>query len=53
VTLRPAEAGPAPTAFTAFNVTVYEVPAVKPVIVTGVSASAGLNAVYEPPSMLN
>jgi hypothetical protein len=46
------DAAPAPTLFTAFNFTEYDVPFVKPVITIGVSVDAGTKAVNEfPPSV--
>jgi len=43
------EPAPAPTMFTAFNFTEYEVPFVKPVITIGDVVDAGLKAVNEVP----
>ena len=46
------DAAPAPTLFTAFNFTEYDVPFVKPVITIGVAVDAGTKAVNEfPPSV--
>ena len=39
------DAAPAPLTFTAFNVTLYVVPLVRPVMVTGLDVTGGLNAV--------
>ena len=46
------DAAPAPTLFTAFNFTEYDVPFVKPVITIGVAVDAATKAVNEfPPSV--
>ena len=52
VTLTDEDAVPAPAAFTAFSWTEYVVPFVRPVIVTGLVVSVGLNAMNDaPPSV--
>ena len=49
VPLTALDSAPAPTLFTAFNFTEYEVPFVKPVITIGDVVDAGLKAVNEVP----